>query len=504
MIAKEEFEDDSYSSTEDLPTIWPAVLHDNNHCSTEAGSTDETSLVQSDKYSQAKLTTSNDNSSEKSHLIQLQKNEQDERNRYRLYLLVLRCIAYPFNVCTQTSTTVLPMRLTKSSYRAICDKAATCVIDTETEENFCVCLKWYYKSILNRKDVVTRATSGEISLRELRYVFKVHAHRHLCRINNDTSDSIEETLHSWLSQFDMLFEVDSHEWFSKRRASTLPRGGGLIKSTSPENSTVMNPDSFYRMFQEILGVSPIEHHAIITEYQINNREEQEATLKRELRERIEKASQPNAFAHMDFFSSEGRELFCTEVVAQLKKLLKKADVSLSLTRSISHNPSHRRKKKTKLGSILSEVSSESGEDTVVKAKVSMKFQLKVIIHEGVDINGVSEGQTVYCEFQLVGTSHHQLLGTDGVIPSEDGRARFDTEGTFETASPVPALKLQLKLASKGIFKNDKILGKVVINPCPSASNVTEVIDMASPDQKQGPKLRVTIKMRMPSSMKRCG
>ena len=40
--------------------------------------------------------------------------------------------------------------------------------------------------------------------------------------------------------------------------------------------------------------------------------------------------------------------------------------------------------------------------------------------------------------------------------------RFDTEGTFETASPVPALKLQLKLASKGIFKNDKILGKVHI------------------------------------------
>lgn len=38
--------------------------------------------------------------------------------------------------------------------------------------------------------------------------------------------------------------------------------------------------------------------------------------------------------------------------------------------------------------------------------------------------------------------------------------RFDTEGTFETVSPIPALKLQLKLASKGIFKNDKILGKV--------------------------------------------
>lgn len=42
----------------------------------------------------------------------------------------------------------------------------------------------------------------------------------------------------------------------------------------------------------------------------------------------------------------------------------------------------------------------------------------------------------------------------------DMHYRFDTEGTFETATPVPMLKLQLKLASKGIFKNDKILGKV--------------------------------------------
>ena len=40
--------------------------------------------------------------------------------------------------------------------------------------------------------------------------------------------------------------------------------------------------------------------------------------------------------------------------------------------------------------------------------------------------------------------------------------RLDTEGTFETASPVPVLKLQLKVASKGMFKNDKILGKVCL------------------------------------------
>lgn len=280
MIAKEEFEGNSYSSTEDLPTIWPAALHDNN-CSTEACSNDEASLAQ------VKLTTSSDYSSDKIHALQQQRSEQEERNRYCLYLLVLRCIAYPFNAYTQSATTVLPIRLTKSSYRTVCDKAAAYVTDPKTDEYFRCCLKWYYKSILNREDVITRATSGEFSLRELRYAFKVHAHRHLCRINNDANDSIEETLHSWLSQFDILFKVDSHEWFSKRRASTLPRIG-LVKGL--ESSTTRN-DSFYRMFQEILGISPIEHHAIITEYQINNREEQEATLKRELKERIEKASQ---------------------------------------------------------------------------------------------------------------------------------------------------------------------------------------------------------------------
>lgn len=288
MIAKEEFEDGSCSSTEDLPTIWPTALHGNNNCSTEAYSTDETSLVQSDKYGQAKLTVSSDYSSDKTHSVQQQRNEQEERNRYRLYLLVLRCIAYPFNLYTQSATTVLPMRLTKSSYRAICDKVATCVTDSETDKNFCCCLKWYHDSILNRQDVVTRAASGEFSLRELRYIFKVHAHRHLCRVSGDMGDAIEETLHSWLSQFDVLFKVDSHEWFSRRRASTLPRVG-LVKSL--KNSTTMNPDSFYRMYQEILGISPIEHHAIITEYQINNKEEQEAILKRELKERMEKASQ---------------------------------------------------------------------------------------------------------------------------------------------------------------------------------------------------------------------
>ena len=282
MIAKEGFEDNSCSSTEDLPTIWPAVLHDNNNYSTEACSIDEASFVH------AKLTTSSDYSSDKLHTMQQQKNELEDRNRYRLYLLVLRCIAYPFNMYTQSATTVLPMRLTKSSYHTICDKAAACITDPKTDENFCFCLKWYYKSILNCQDVVTRVNNGEFSLRELRYVFKVHAHRHLCRANDGASNSIEETLHSWLSQFDVLLKLDSHEWFSKRRVSTLPRIGPL---KNLECSAAENPDSFYRMFQEILGISPIEHHAIITEFQINNREEQEAALKRELKERIEKASQ---------------------------------------------------------------------------------------------------------------------------------------------------------------------------------------------------------------------
>jgi len=80
---------------------------------------------------------------------------------------------------------------------------------------------------------------------------------------------------------------------------------------------------------------------------------------------------------------------------------------------------------------------------------------------------------------LIGSGHQPLV-TDGVTP-DDGCVRyvvvsmvskdiqyivyrFDTEGSFETSSPVPALKLQLKVVSKGIFKNDKILGKVWLYP----------------------------------------
>jgi len=77
----------------------------------------------------------------------------------------------------------------------------------------------------------------------------------------------------------------------------------------------------------------------------------------------------------------------------------------------------------------------------------------------------------------VTTSHWELMrlffqkmaGQGYVVITEnygilllDIHYRFDTQGTFETPTPVPALKLQLKLVSKGIFKNDKILGKVCI------------------------------------------
>ncbi|XP_065909402.1 calcium-dependent secretion activator 2-like isoform X2 [Dysidea avara] len=492
MIANDEAEDSSCSSTENIPVIWPKPLHDN---STEARSNDETSLVQSsDKYFH-QVTVSSEYSSDPSCAHQVQ-NEREDGNRFRLYLLLLRCIAYPFNPYSQPTTTVFPMRLTKSSYRAICDKIAVALTDPTTEAEFCSCLKWYYKVVLNRNDVIIRATNGEFSLRELRHIFKIHAHRHLCKAGKD---SIEESLHSCLSHFDELLDIDSREWFSSRRASTLPRVG-LIKN--PANNPIMNTDSFYRMFQEILKISPIDHHAIVTEYQINNREEQESVLKQELKARIEKASKPDGFSYIGIFSAERREQICSELVAHIRKLLKKVELPHSPSYPTSHYYS-KRKRRSKLRTILSvDVSSESGEDTIPKNNICMKFQLKVTVHEAIDIVGVSEGQSLYCEFQLIGNSHQPLV-TDGVTP-DDGCARFDTEGSFETSSPVPGLKLQLKVVSKGIFKNDKILGKVVINPCPSAYSFTEMIDMASPDQKQGPRLRITINMKMPPHMKRCG
>lgn len=277
MIANDEAEDSSCSSTENIPVIWPRSVHDN---STEVRSNDETS---SDKYFHQVTASSETYSSDPSCAHQLVHiNEHDDGNRYRLYLLVLRCIAYPFNPYSQpTIDTVLPIRLTKSSYRAICDKIAAALTDPATDAEFCSCLKWYYKVVLNRSDVITRATNGEFSLRELRHIFKIHAHRHLRKI---TADSVEESLHCVLSHFDELLDIDSREWFSCRRASTLPR------AKNPVNNLTANTNSFYRMFQEILKVSPIDHHAIVTEYQINNKEEQESVLKQELKARIEEAS----------------------------------------------------------------------------------------------------------------------------------------------------------------------------------------------------------------------
>jgi len=352
MIANDEEDDSSCSSTENIPVIWPKPLYDN---STEARSNDEASLVQSpDKYFH-QVTVSSEYSSDPSCAHQVL-NEREDWNRYRLYLLVLRCIAYPFNPYSEpTTTTVLPIRLTKSSYRGICDKIASALTDPATEAEFCSCLKWYYKEVLNRNDVIIRATNGEFSLRELRYIFKIHAHRHLRKLGKLSTDSIEESLHSCLSHFDELLDVDSREWFSSRRASTLPRVG-LIKN--PANNPIMNTDLFYRMFQEVLKISPIDHHAIITEYQINNREEQESVLKQELKARIEEASkvlwwyltfsiihipQPDSFSYMDIFSTERREQICSELVTHVRKLLKKVDLPHSYSTSCS-----KRKRRSKL------------------------------------------------------------------------------------------------------------------------------------------------------------
>lgn len=200
-----------------------------------------------------------------------------------LYLMVARCIAYPFNAKYQLETAPPKPKLNEERFKNVVEMLDACrnqnwdVIQRSAislngieykciqSEKFQNCLDWYMEHVMEREDVVQMSKSGSYSVKELESIFKVLATKHITYTSKDQLLDTAE-LQTWCSTFRKLVE---------HSARGIRSGLTGLRSPSPTNGnggTGPNREKLYKLFQKILHIKSIEHQILYRVCQVSRRE----------------------------------------------------------------------------------------------------------------------------------------------------------------------------------------------------------------------------------------
>ncbi|XP_064386073.1 calcium-dependent secretion activator 2-like isoform X3 [Halichondria panicea] len=430
--------------------------------------------------------------------------KSDNFERSQIYLLLARCISYPFTARYQLENSPPKQKLTEEKLGMIVrtlksvsagekvrsqDNALTALEQRLCkQEQFVLCVQWYAEVVLSRNDVVNVCTQGSFSAKELVYIFKVRALKHLT-YSSPTRTLNPEDLQLWVNTFRKLVERVSRAFSDHTPLNSEP---------NPGDAGAPNADKLYKLFQKILKLRNIEHQILYKECQLGNPEEQEAVVRRELQDRKKQMETGVARAReLKFGSHKVEEIFREEQLKTLKVLNSNLD-QLSLSGPTAHSPATQRKIKQR-----SAVLTESGSTTVAKQDLQFKLKVTVTLHDLTAIPS-NENRPLFCVFEVDG-SGEQLKTIEA--PPVNNSVSFMEAGEFWTSSPVPQIKLTVMAATKGLISNKTTLSKKTHVGMPSSGDVYTTLDMTKNDKSSESsigKLKLSTIVERPAIMKKCG
>ena len=200
----------------------------------------------------------------------------------QLYLMLARCISFPFNAKYQLETSPPHQKLNVTSFKQI--RTVLKSLSDGTREwyqetmltpmeqrlsrdtHFLECIDWYLDNVLQRADLITKCESGDLSVKELEYIFKVCATKQ--STYSEEARKLETAeLQTWNNTFRKLVE-QSYRVGGSPRSHHPPLTQTSSNYLNFVGASAPNADKLYKLFQAILKVKSIEHKALYRACQV--------------------------------------------------------------------------------------------------------------------------------------------------------------------------------------------------------------------------------------------
>ena len=205
----------------------------------------------------------------------------------QLYLMVARCIAYPFNAKLHVETAPPKPKLNEVMYDSICAVLKGCIeqdksvlqdlILTNSEmkcirnKDFQNMVEWYFNRIMLTEDIKVICLRGCFSTKELENIFRVTTSKRfrekllssgMASATENLTKRIEgdQNFQVWTNTFGKLVEQ------GRQNSMTSKQKKELNRHTSIQTG---NKEEMYRMFQDILKVSRKDHQSLAQTCQVS-------------------------------------------------------------------------------------------------------------------------------------------------------------------------------------------------------------------------------------------
>eukprot|EP00118_Oscarella_pearsei_P009330 m.53593 g.53593 ORF g.53593 m.53593 type:complete len:1240 (+) comp34262_c1_seq1:93-3812(+) len=421
--------------------------------------------------------------------------EADRTLRLKLYVLVARCIAYPFASEQRVDPGLRhPIRMTEGQLRSVqsqYENMLTNADDKMADEAFLGAIEDFYERVLMSRDVETLVKAGGWAMKNFSIVFAVMARKIISELELSSNLTEDRVLSVWVSNLKLPTGDGGHNEGLHRNA--------FSSSQLPSFDLIMSPDQLYDVFQEVLGISKREHLGLFNTCQLGNDDEQASALRRETQARLSSVKSMQSRDIQQLFVKPNMSImYIKEQEDAIAKMMHQLDVRGGKG---SYGQTAR-KPKAPVRPI-----DDSTDAGISKSDIVMPFNVEVYVQEAKGLSSLklSAKKVFYAVMKVDGCQEKMM--TDRM---EGNQPVWETEGNFATIVPRPQVRIELFtentgfLEKVGVGREDKKLAKHILSPTTTTPIALKMRTMDCLGQSEKVYMMASAKIDRPDTMKKAG
>ncbi|CAF2073921.1 unnamed protein product [Rotaria magnacalcarata] len=437
--------------------------------------------------------------------------------RLQVYVFICRCIACPFNSKQSSDMARKHLKITLVQYNVIKERFLAFLngkTHIEADEAFTNAVRSYYEVFLKSERVAKIVQSGGSCSDDFRDVFRINIEKRVRSLPDIDSLKISKdtVLTLWMSKFDAIYRGQDQD--PDNLNSRVSKSNYM--STSAE--LIMTKEQLYDMFQNILSIKKFEHQMIFNSAQLDNNDEQAATIRRELDGRMKQAESLQRqrglmpkFVHKEMDSLYVDELKknVNDLMINLESLPVRGGSEQKLLRS-KRAATHNRLTNTggdssglysSNKSLYNDTNLEDTEPGLSKLAFVLNFNVNITCKEVRGLKSIPTNRIVYCTMEVESGEKYRTEH------AEAGKPVWESLAEFPTNQILPIIKVKLFMENPGILSlDDNKLGKLSLQIDPTFNKTNWWVDMIKTKNTSTDELKVKLDVRMekPQNLKMCG